>query len=173
MHQKQDEKSQYFMQLFLKSHRRIYGYVMMTIPSPSEADDIVQDTAALMWIKFDQYRPGSDFTAWAISIARFKVLRFLRDQKTHRRKFSQKTLEVIEQFESEDVENEDSRIDTLRQCIQKLKETERQILSLRYEEGTTLKNLAGRLGLNANTLYSRLSKIHLMLLNCVKKSMVD
>ena len=166
----QGEKSQYFMQLFLKSQRRIYGYVMATIPNPSEADDIVQETASLMWTKFDEYRAGSDFTAWAISIARFMILRYLRDQKTHRKRFSQKALEVIEQLESEDSANEDSRITRLRQCVQKLKGVERQILSLRYEEGTTLKNLAGRLGLNLNTLYSRLSKIHLKLLNCVKRS---
>lgn len=173
MPQKNDEKSQYFMQLFLKSQRRIYGYVMTAVPSPSEADDIVQDIASLMWTKFDEYRPGSDFTAWAISIARFKILRYLREQKTHRRKFSEKTLEVIEQLESQDVTNEDLRIDTLRRCIQKLKGAERRILSLRYDEGTTLKSLAGRLGLNVNTLYSRLSKIHLMLLNCIKRSMVE
>jgi RNA polymerase sigma-70 factor (ECF subfamily) len=173
MDHRQDKDSQYFMQLFLKSQRRIYGYVMTMIPSPSEADDIVQDIAAVMWAKFGDYEPGTDFAAWAISIARFKVLRYLRDQQSHRRKFSQKTFDVIEKLESEETVNEDKRIEALRHCIQKLKETERRILSIRYTEGMTLKSLAQRLGLNVNTLYSRLSKNHLMLLNCIKKTMAQ
>jgi RNA polymerase sigma-70 factor (ECF subfamily) len=173
MQEKEDSQSQYFIQLFLKSQRRLYGYVMAVIHNPVEADDIVQEAASLMWKKFDEYKPGTDFTAWAISVARFKIFRYLREKKSQQQKFSQKTMDIIEQLESEDVVNEDTRIGLLRQCIQKLRDTERRILELRYEEGATLKTLAGRLGVNVNTLYSQLSKIHLMLLNCIKKATVE
>ena len=167
------ERSQYFMQLFLKSQRRIYGYVMSKIPSPVDADDIVQETASLLWTKFDDYTPGTDFAAWAISVARFKVLRYLRDNKNYRTKFSEKTMEVIEQLEAAQAGDEDDRVEMLKQCIGKLGSEERKILELRYEEGATLRVLSGRVGININTLYNRLSKIHLVLLNCVKRTMAE
>ncbi len=173
MDEQEKQRSQYFMQLFLSSQRRIYGYVMAKVPSPVDADDIVQETASLLWKKFDEYTPGTDFTAWAISVARFKILRFLRDKKNYRMKFSEKTMEVIEQLEAEQAGDEDSRVEALKKCVQKLNSDEKRILEIRYEDGSTLKTLAGRVGMNINTLYNRLSKIHVALLNCVKKSMIE
>ncbi|MBN2065115.1 MAG: sigma-70 family RNA polymerase sigma factor [Sedimentisphaerales bacterium] len=173
MDELENQRSQYFMQLFLKSQRRIYGYVMAKIASPVDADDIVQETASLLWQKFDDYTPGTDFTAWAISVARFKILRYLRDKKNYRMKFSDKTMEIIEQLEAIEAGDEDIRIESLKKCLQKLNPDEKKILELRYEDGATLKALSGRVGININTLYNRISKIHVVLLNCVKKSMTQ
>ncbi len=173
MDELENQRSQYFMQLFLKSQRRIYGYVMAKIASPVDADDIVQETASLLWQKFDDYTPGTDFTAWAISVARFKILRYLRDKKNYRMKFSDKTMEIIEQLEAMEAGDEDIRIESLKKCLQKLNPDEKKILELRYEDGATLKVLSGRVGININTLYNRISKIHVVLLNCVKKSMTQ
>ena len=161
------------MQLFLKSQRRIYGFVMTMVPNVSDADDIVQDVASVMWDKFSEYEQGTDFTAWAIAIARYKILDFLRKEKTRRKHFSEKALKIIEEIEAKEDQRQNVRIDLLHQCLKKLTSTERRIISIRYEDGMTLKNLAGRLGLNVNTMYSRLSKIHLTLLNCVKLGMVE
>ncbi len=167
----QEDKNQHFMQLFLTSQRRLYSYVMTMVASPTDADDIVQDVASVMWKKFDEYEPGTDFTAWAIKIAKYKLYNYYRDKATHNKKFSQKGIEIIEKIESRQAGKEDARIEALKNCLNKLKQTDREILSLRYEEGQTLKKLSGRLDLNINTLYSKISKLHNMLLNCVKKSM--
>ena len=66
-----------------------------------------------------------------------------------------------------------ARIDALHQCIGKLKADDQHLLSLRYQEGATLRDLAGRVGLSINTLYSRLSRLHLMLMNCIKQRMAQ
>jgi RNA polymerase sigma-70 factor (ECF subfamily) len=151
MTENEDSKSCEFVQLFLMSQRRIYGYVMTLVPNVSDADDIVQETASVMWTKFG----------------------YLRSQKTRRKFFTEETMRIIEQVEAKEDRQYSIRQDALEQCLRKLSHTERRILSLRYEQGATLKSLAGRLGLDINTLYSRLSKIHLMLLNCVKRVMVE
>ncbi|NLK41754.1 MAG: RNA polymerase subunit sigma-70, partial [Planctomycetes bacterium] len=62
MTENEDSKSCEFVQLFLMSQRRIYGYVMTLVPNVSDADDIVQETASVMWTKFGEYEPGTDFT---------------------------------------------------------------------------------------------------------------
>jgi RNA polymerase sigma-70 factor (ECF subfamily) len=162
-----------FMRLFMRSQRRLYAYVMASVPVPSDADDIVQDIASLLWEKYSEYRAGSDFASWAISIARLKVLRYYRDSRTHHRKFSQTTLEVLEQLCMQDDEDENERVEKLRNCVKKLGDVDRRIISLRYQENATLKKVASQLGFNPNTLYSRLSKIHRMLLCCLRRAMVD
>jgi len=51
---------QEFMRLFLVSQRRILSYVMVLVPNFATAEDIVQESAAVMWEKFGQFTPGTD-----------------------------------------------------------------------------------------------------------------
>jgi RNA polymerase sigma-70 factor (ECF subfamily) len=166
------EKNQLFVQLFLKSQRRLYGYVMAIIPNPAEADDIIQDTASLLWSKFDEYQPGTDFAAWALAAARFKVLRCLRE-KAYRNKFSLEAMATIEQLQSGHVGAEEDTVEALRGCVQRLEQKDRLVLSMRYEEQMTLQGLAGRLGLSVNSVFRQLSRIHIVLLNCIKRAAVE
>jgi RNA polymerase sigma-70 factor (ECF subfamily) len=153
--------------------RRLYGYVMSIIPNPTVADDIVQETASVLWLKFDKYEKGTDFAAWALAIARFQILNYMKKQKTYKKYFSQKTIETIENVISKTSKQEDGRIDALRSCIKKLKDDQRKLLYLRYEFGATLKSLSKRLSININTIYSRLSRIHINLLHCVMRKMAN
>jgi len=64
------------MRLFLASERRIHGFLLVLVPHWADVDDLLQDTAAVLWRKFDEFEPDCDFIAWALSIARFQVLNY-------------------------------------------------------------------------------------------------
>src|SRR3954467_5741619 len=59
-----------FMRLFLAHQRRFYGLILSLVPNVTDADDLLQETAALMWQKFAEFRPGTDFAAWGLRFAR-------------------------------------------------------------------------------------------------------
>jgi RNA polymerase sigma-70 factor (ECF subfamily) len=166
------EKNRLFVQLFLKSQRRIYGYVMATVANPTEADDIVQEIATLLWRKFDAYTPGTNFTAWALATARFKVLRYLRE-KSYKRRFSAETLEAIEDIHFGNMDQEETAVELLRECMERLGKEDRRILSMRYEEEMTLQRLAAQLGLTVDSVFRQISRIHIVLLNCVRRSALE
>ena len=71
-------KEEQFMRLFLQSERRILGFILSLVPNLSDAEDLMQETCSIMWSKIDQFEPGTDFTAWGISIARYRVLTYRR-----------------------------------------------------------------------------------------------
>jgi len=48
---------QQFISLFLRSEREIFRYVAALVPNVSDAEDIVQQTALVLWQKFDAYDP--------------------------------------------------------------------------------------------------------------------
>jgi len=173
MSREKDMKNEEYMRLFFASQRRLYSYVMMLVPSPSDADDIVQDVAAVLWSRFDEYESGTDFTSWALKIAKYKIYNYFRNQKSYRKVFSQKSMEIIERIASQEAEKEGLRIEAIRHCITKLSTDEQRILYLRYNESRTLQKLATYFNMNINTLYSRLSKIHLVLMNCISSSIVE
>ena len=53
-----------FMRLFLQSERRILGFILSLVPYVADAEDLLQETCAIMWSKINEFEPGTDFTAW-------------------------------------------------------------------------------------------------------------
>ena len=52
-----------FTRLFLRNQKRIAGLIFSLVPQGAEADDVMQETCAVMWRKFGEFAPGSDFGA--------------------------------------------------------------------------------------------------------------
>ncbi len=50
----------------------------------------------MMWLKFDDFTPGTDFFAWARSIAYYRVLELRRRNKRKERQFSENSFKAID-----------------------------------------------------------------------------
>ena len=166
-------RGQQFMKLYMACQRRLYGFVISLVPNWSDVDDIVQETTSVMWAKFDEFKPGTDFSAWALAIARYQVMSYRQRTKVKRRRFSDRTIEAISDIAVSTNQQEQDRRDALRKCLDKLKEKDRGILKLRYEVDASIKSVADRIGLSVNTLYKNLSRIHIQLFNCVNRTMLQ
>jgi RNA polymerase sigma-70 factor (ECF subfamily) len=168
----ESDRGKQFMTLYTKVQRRLYGYVLSNIPNPSDVDDIVQETVSILWSEFDKYQPGTNFSAWTLCIARYQILSHRKRDLKKNRLFSEEALEAIQEV-AESADNlEQERQKALRLCLNKIGENERKILYYRYEIGATLRSVSERLNINYNTLYTVLGRIHIALLNCVRKGMV-
>src|SRR5207249_11545384 len=62
------DKSKIFLPLFLQNQRRLYAYILTLLPNRADADDVLQEASLVMWDKFDERAPPSDFTAWGCRI---------------------------------------------------------------------------------------------------------
>lgn len=165
------DRGKHFMMLYMSVQRRLYGYVMSSIPNPSDADDIVQETVSIMWSEFDKFQPGTNFAAWALCIARYQILTYRKQITKKKRVFSEQAMEAIQEVAETTNHLEQERRKALQHCLEKLGEKERKILCFRYEIGATLRTVSERLNINNNTLYNVLGRIHITLLNCVRRNM--
>ena len=69
-----EEKShQDFLRLFLSNQRAILCYIRSMVPAVQDADDILQETSITLWSKFGEFEPGTNFRAWALKTAYWKV----------------------------------------------------------------------------------------------------
>lgn len=160
-----------FMRLFVGVERRVYGLILAMVGNPSDADDVMQEAAAVMWRKFDEYKPGTDFAAWALSVGRFQAMSFRKKRAIQRVRFSDQTLEVIaEQFASRPDRADISR-EALRTCLAKLGERDRQLVELRYEPGATTKSVAEHVSRSVDAVYKALNRIHGALLRCIRQQL--
>lgn len=158
-----------FVQLYTTVQRRLYGYILSLIPDFTAVDDILQETVMVMWREFDSFEPGTDFAAWALAIARNQVFTYIKNRSKQRRCLSLDTVQALAQTAETQSPQHNDRLEALRNCIRKLSSKDAQLLSLRYEAGATLKHVAERVGQSINTMYHRLYKIRIGLLECVER----
>lgn len=174
MHKDSQEKiSASYLRLLMGNQHQIYSYILKRIPNSSDADDIMQEVAIILWEKFDQFQPGTNFAAWAITIARNKVLNFIRKNRNDRILFSTQTIEMLDDHTSDNKRDKKVKSEIggiLKKCVSKLPENDRGLLQMRYSMDITIKALAGRIGRPVHGLYSSLARIHNTLVDCVRRS---
>ena len=168
---RQAERGERFMSLYTAVQRRLCHYVISLVPDESAADDIIQETVSYMWKQFDEFEPGTDFVAWTFSIAKYRIFDYIKQQKRERKSFSPQTIQTLQEvIKSRSGKDEDHRMDALRNCLKKLPYKDRQLLVMRYEVDATLKNISQRIEQSINTIYNRLYRIRIALMNCVNKT---
>lgn len=165
-------KDQQFLKLFLANQKRIFGFIVSLVPNSANADDIMQETVGIMWQKFHTFEIGTNFSAWAISIARHKIFQFREKQLKNCARFSNKAIaEIISR--SKDIQDSmDDRMDALQVCLKKLKVQDRYLVQMRYEKDIQTKQLAQQQGRSVNGLYKTMTRIHRVLQQCVQRTLL-
>ncbi len=161
-----------FMRLFRANQKRIFAYILMFIPNRSDAEDLLQETATWMWENFDKYTPGTSFGAWGVTVARFKVLNFNRNLRNKRLKFRDDIVELIEAKADTALDYMDLKRDALEKCLSNMPERDRMLIHLRYDKGLTVRKLASSLDRPIRGLYKTIARIHKLLNNCVRQSLL-
>ena len=45
---------------------QVLAYINALVLDWNDADDLFQETCLVLWQKFDEFRPGTNFLAWAL-----------------------------------------------------------------------------------------------------------
>lgn len=164
-HEKIQEKQ---LVLLLAQHqRRIFSYIYTLVPNRHDAEDLLQETSVVICDRFEDYRPGSDFVAWACQIAWWRVKnaqkKFVRSKVT----FDETVMEKVAMTASQMTEELDMRYLALEQCLGKLHDRDREMVVARYEEGGNLDLAAERCGRTKVAAHKALGRIRKLLHDCV------
>jgi len=157
-----------FLRLFLQHQRRIYGLILALVPNGPDADDILQETSAVLWQKFDEFDPGSNFAAWALRIARFQVMAYYTTKRRQKARLSDETLDAVVERLASRTEREDARSVALDGCLMDLPEEDRRLIELRYRGGASVGEVAKRSGRTVEAAYKALHRAHERLLQCMR-----
>ena len=166
-----DNRTEDFLRLLLANHKRIYAFILTLIHNCTDADDIMQETTTVMWRKFKDYRKGTDFVAWSVTIAKYRVLSFRKKQSASRVQFSDEAVEALENETAGMLTEMDHRLEVLQGCLAKLAEDDKRLIHMRYEQDEGPQTIARRIGKSVHSVYKRLARIHDMLLQCVRRTL--
>jgi RNA polymerase sigma-70 factor, ECF subfamily len=159
-----------FARLFSRNARRIYGFIMTLVFSHHDAEEVFQNTSVVMWNKFGEFRPGSNFFAWASKVAYYEVLSHMK-QRRRTRTFSEEAMELLASEAVALSEEASSRQEALENCLGRLNAADRELLEERYYYQRAPKQIAAAQSRSIDSVYRALSRIHNMLLGCVQRYM--
>ncbi len=161
-----------FIELYSREQKKIFLFIISMVHRHTDAEDIMQQTASEMWRMFDRFEEGTNFAAWGMAIARYKILDYRKQQNKKRLFLSNEVydnvLKELKTLES----NSDQRINALKGCLKKLKQSDHQLLSLHYEDGFSYKQIAEKFDLSKSGIYKVMARIHVQLQKCVRRTLL-
>lgn len=155
--------------LWTQAQPLVMAFVRSMVPDPVDAEDVLQQTAYDIATHFDEYDADRPFVAWAIGIAKYKVLDYRRDKGRDRAVL---TGDAIEELASAYADQSDKLIDNsraLHDCMQKLSDKARSLIDLRYAQNLKPAAIAQRIGSTANTISNALSRTRAVLRDCIER----
>jgi RNA polymerase sigma-70 factor (ECF subfamily) len=162
-------REEQFAELFSAHQQRLFGYIVALVRNTNDAHDILQQAAIAMWKKFPEFELGTDFGRWAITVARFETLNFLKYRRRNRVVFSQELVEQLgDDFSEMDNQHLGARRDALRSCLTKLPSKDRKLIECRYTHGLNSRQIAELQERSQASICNSLRRIREGLLRCIE-----
>jgi RNA polymerase sigma-70 factor, ECF subfamily len=161
-----------FLKHFVVHQQEIYAYVLTLVPNLHDADDLFQEALAVMWRKFDQFEPGTNFMGWAIRIVQFLVLDYRRHKARNRQiQLSDQVLEVLAEQMPAIQDRMADRLELLKRCMSHLDDRAKRMIKMRYERNTPIRDMAPTLELSIRQVQRTLASINGILLRCMRRGL--
>lgn len=167
------ERVDAFVRLLGQNQRRIYQYVLTLVPRWADAEEIIQETNLVLWREFDRFQPGTNFPAWACKVAFHQVLAWRKRRQRDRLEFSPAFLEVVAEETAASADVLEERSQALARCLEKLPAHQRDLVRLRYSEGSSIEAIARQVERTVEAVYRALSRVRHTLHDCVTRSLVQ
>ena len=158
-----------FIRLWQAHRVRLRGYIRASISCSADVDEILQETCLVLWDKFSEYTPGSSFLAWAISVARFEILRFYQESRHQHVIFGEPAMETLALHATKRASRYEVFWESLGQCLKRMTDRQRDLFHRRFIMSETPREIAKQLERPPTTIYSALQKLRRQLAECLSR----
>ncbi|MEM7454320.1 MAG: sigma-70 family RNA polymerase sigma factor [Planctomycetota bacterium] len=159
-----------FTALWTQTQSSVLAYIATTVTNFADAEDVLQKVAGVAVNKFDQFDLTGDsraFTCWAIRIAKFEVLNYLRSKSTDRARPLIDSLDTIaDAFETLAPQMDDRR-HALAECMKQMQGRTKEVLVRRYGDGMKTSRIAESMKLSPGNVSVILNRAYKSLRNCI------
>lgn len=169
----EDDRYEVFVARFAHYEPDLRRFLRSLLPTAVDTDEVLQQTAIVIWRKFDQYDPETSFMKWACVIARFEALAYRRKMARDRLVFREEVMELMADEGARELETRNAEHEALESCLTALPEKQRKFVTLAYTPGVKVKELAKEAGSTAAAFYMRLKRIRHQLMKCIESKLED
>ena len=147
--------------------QRLYGYIFRRMANRDQAMEVLQQTNLVLCRKADDFEPGTNFNAWAVTVAHYQVLAYRKTMARERLVFTDDVFHLVDEQE-ENAEERAEQMQVLRHCYSKMSGENQSFMNLRYKDGLSIKQMAVEVGKQAGAVRVQLHRLRLSLKDCVR-----
>lgn len=169
---KDGKELQEFASLLIDYQEVIRAFIITQIPGSPDVRDILQEVNMVLWEKQNSFQQGTNFGAWACTVARYKVLEHCR-KEARRSGFFVFNDELSRVLAAEVQEREPDALEDKRwaldQCLAKLSPSNRRLLQARYDSAPgAFARFSAETGRSGESLRVTLCRIRSSVRRCVR-----
>jgi len=158
-----------FMRLYTQHQRRLYVYLLSLVHNVTDAEELLQESSYILWKKFDEFEPESNFGSWACRVAYFEVLKYREGRGQKELPLSPQFLERVAAKMAEVSGLLELHADLFNHCMERLSQPDRELITRRYTPGASVKRIAAELNRPVRSVSKSLARIRRLLLDCVDR----
>jgi RNA polymerase sigma-70 factor (ECF subfamily) len=155
---------------FVRHRSSLFAVTLSLVRDFGFAEEVLQEIAVVICDQWADFKPGTNFQAWAMRIARNKIYTLTR---AARRVIllSPEALEAVERAAAD--ESRPGWLEAVQKCMQDLEGRARTVLSLRYQEGLSGQEIARKLQMTVTAVHMALSRARTSVARCVEGRLAE
>jgi RNA polymerase sigma-70 factor, ECF subfamily len=154
---------------WIRSQTVISAYITANVFDRHHAEDILQDVASVVAENFATFDRSQSFVAWALGIARNRILKYYRSRAQERVVLSEDALIRLGRALEERQDEHEDRRDALRHCLQEVSGRRREVLELRYRDNVKVMDIAQQFGMSPSAVSVMLHRVRTLLHECIER----
>jgi RNA polymerase sigma-70 factor, ECF subfamily len=163
-----DARRQRFEAAYRELYAPLCGYALRRVREPEDAAEVIAETFATLWRRFDRCPQGDELRPWLFGVAR----RVIANQRRGERRRSALSERLAANAEPGATPHPDETPSELARAFASLSDSDRELLSLVAWEGLTREELAVALGTNRAVVRLRLHRARKRLRDALPSSQV-
>jgi RNA polymerase sigma-70 factor (ECF subfamily) len=156
---------------WMKAQASLTAFLIASTPQFSDAEDLLQEVAAEIARRFDDYDQTRPFLPWALWVAKIKIADFYRVRERRPVKFVGESLDALSEACDRIQETLSDEKWALEKCLSNLTGRSRELLQLRYFDDLSPQEIGERLNLPPGNVRTALSRVRTALTSCVKATL--
>ena len=136
------QSTEQFVRLLTSIQGSLYGYILSLLPDREAARDVLQEANVVLWRRSNDYRAGTNFTAWAFNVARHKVLAHHRDTARDRHIFGNTLFDRLAACADSQGETFAPLAVALEECVDALPGHQKALIRSRYASGGSVQRIS-------------------------------
>lgn len=158
---------------WLAAEPSVRAFVAAAVRSVSDRDDVLQQVALTVARRFEEYDERRPFVAWALWLAKSRIIDFYRAQERQRLFLTDGMLDRVAETLVQRHSQVSPRREALEHCLDGLPKRSRSLLTLRYHDGLSMERIAATIHSTSGSVRVALFRIREALAACVERRLAE
>ena len=167
------ELSEEFILELTQTQQRLFGFLFKRLADREQAREVLQLTNLVLCRKADSFELGTNFKAWAMTVANYEVMSYRKRQVRERLVFTDEVDAMIGPDDDGRSSAQSSRVAHLNHCLQAMSSKNRKLLDWRYQGERTIAQIAEDVGSTIGAVKVKLHRLRRQLLGCIQNRMQE